>query len=87
MIRQVATAAEQQTATTTDIAQNIQQVAEVTQQSANGAQQSVTAAIELAQLSNQLQQLVGGSGQAGSGELVNPMVELAADHPRQIGVR
>ena len=59
MIRQVATAAEQQTATTGEITQNIQQVAEVTQQSAQGAQQSAQAATELAKLANQLQQLVG----------------------------
>ncbi|MCZ6675791.1 MAG: methyl-accepting chemotaxis protein [Candidatus Poribacteria bacterium] len=38
MVRQVATAAEQQTATTGEITQNVQQVADVTQQSAKGAQ-------------------------------------------------
>ena len=58
MIRLVATAAEQQTATTGEITQNIHQVAEVIQQSAHGAQQSVQAALELASLSERLQQLV-----------------------------
>ena len=58
MVRQIATAAEEQTATTGEIAQNIQQVASVTQQSARGAQQSVDAAVQLAELSTQLQGLI-----------------------------
>ena len=59
MIRQVSTAAEEQTATTGRIASNIQQIASVTQQSADGAQNSAQSSIQLAELSTQLQQLVG----------------------------
>ncbi|MBT0663477.1 methyl-accepting chemotaxis protein [Geobacter pelophilus] len=58
-VNQVATAAEEQTATTAEISNNIHQITEVVQGTANGAQESATAASRLAGLANDLQQLVG----------------------------
>jgi methyl-accepting chemotaxis protein len=57
-INQIATAAEQQTATTCEITSNIHQVTEVVQQSARGADETSSAAAQLAEQSNQLQTLV-----------------------------
>jgi methyl-accepting chemotaxis protein len=58
-INQIATAAEEQTATTSEITMNIQQVTEVVHQSARGAQETSAAAAQLAEQSNQLHVLVG----------------------------
>ena len=58
-INQIATAAEQQTATTSEITTNIHQVTEVVHQSARGAEETSTAAAQLAEQSQQLQNLVG----------------------------
>jgi methyl-accepting chemotaxis protein len=58
-INQIATAAEQQTATTSEITTNIHQVTEVVHQSARGAEETSSAAAQLAEQSNQLQNLVG----------------------------
>ncbi len=58
-INQIATAAEQQTATTSEITTNIHQVTEVVQQSARGAEETSSAAAQLAEQSHQLQDLVG----------------------------
>ena len=58
-INQIATAAEQQTATTSEITTNIHQVTEVVQQSARGAEETSLAAAQLAEQSHQLQDLVG----------------------------
>jgi methyl-accepting chemotaxis protein len=58
-IRQVATAAEQQTATTSEISSNIYQITEVVQETARGAQESASAAGQLARTAEELQRLVG----------------------------
>lgn len=58
-INQIATAAEEQTATTSEITMNIQQVTEVVHQSARGAEETSAAAGQLAEQSHQLQELVG----------------------------
>jgi methyl-accepting chemotaxis protein len=58
-INQIATAAEQQTATTSEITSNIHQVTEVVHQSARGAEETSAAAAQLAEQSQQLQNLVG----------------------------
>ncbi|MCH8293780.1 hypothetical protein IH992_22080, partial [Candidatus Poribacteria bacterium] len=58
MIRQITTAAEQQMATTGEITQNVHQVATMVQQSASGGQQSLESMVKLAELSNQLSQLM-----------------------------
>ena len=58
-INQIATAAEQHTATISEITTNIHQVTEVVHQSARGAEETSTAAAQLAEQSQQLQNLVG----------------------------
>lgn len=58
-VSQIATAAEEQTATTTEISSNIQQINEVVQHTANGAHESVIAANQLSKLAEDLQRLVG----------------------------
>jgi len=58
-VNQIATAAEQQTATTSEISSNILQITEVAQGTANGAHNSATAANKLASLAEELQRLVG----------------------------
>lgn len=58
-VSQMATAAEQQTATTAEISNNILQITQVVQETARGAQESASSAAMLAKLSDDLQQLVG----------------------------
>jgi methyl-accepting chemotaxis protein len=58
-INQIATAAEEQTATISEITNNIHDVTEVVHQSARGAEETSTAASQLAEQSHQLQELVG----------------------------
>lgn len=57
-ISQVATAAEEQTATTNEISQNMLQITDVVQQTAQGAKQSEVAAAELSKLAADLEALV-----------------------------
>jgi methyl-accepting chemotaxis protein len=58
-VNQMATAAEQQTATTAEICSNITQITQVVQDTARGAQESASSAGQLARLAEELQQLVG----------------------------
>ncbi|MRR34923.1 methyl-accepting chemotaxis protein, partial [bacterium] len=58
-VGQIATAAEQQTATTAEITNNIQQITEVVQETARSAQESAMAASRLTQLAEELQRMVG----------------------------
>ncbi|MDR3581623.1 MAG: methyl-accepting chemotaxis protein [Oryzomonas sp.] len=58
-VNQIATAAEQQTATTSEISNNILQMSEVVQQTACGAQDSSEAASGLAKLAEELKGIVG----------------------------
>ncbi|MBE2889432.1 methyl-accepting chemotaxis protein [Geobacter anodireducens] len=57
-VSQIATAAEEQTATTGEINNNIQQITEVVQLTARGAEESAQAAEQLAKLAEELQGLV-----------------------------
>ena len=57
-INQVATAAEEQTATTSEISSNMVQITEVVQQTSRGAHESATAAAQLNGNSEELQRLV-----------------------------
>lgn len=57
-VAQIATAAEEQTATTNEITKNIQQVTEVVQTTAKGAMDSAEAASSVNQLANELHSLV-----------------------------
>ncbi len=58
-ISQIATAAEQQTATSSEISKTMLRVTDIAQQSADGAKESATAASSLARLAENLHQLVG----------------------------
>jgi methyl-accepting chemotaxis protein len=58
MNTQIATAAEEQTAVTQEIAHNIEQISHVAQETTSGASQLATYGDELSQLSQQLQSLV-----------------------------
>ena len=58
-VDQIATAAEQQTATTSEISSNMMDITEVVHISSHGAQESVAAAQQLNRYSQELQQLVG----------------------------
>jgi methyl-accepting chemotaxis protein len=58
-VSQIATAAEEQTATTSEISNNIMQMSEVVQQTARGAQDSSEAASGLAKLAEVLKGIVG----------------------------
>lgn len=57
-ISQIATAAEQQTATTSEITHNIQQVTDVVNVTAQGAQKSVKGASQLASLAEELKEML-----------------------------
>jgi len=57
-VSQIATAAEQQTATTSEIAGNMQQITEVVQKTSHGAQESASAAAQLHGNAEELQRLV-----------------------------
>ncbi len=57
-VSQIATAAEEQTATTTEISNNIQQITAVVQMTANGSQESAAAAAQLSRLSDELRSLM-----------------------------
>lgn len=57
-INQVATAAEEQTATTSEISNNIHQITDVVQETAKGAQESASAAAQLSRTAEGLQCLV-----------------------------
>jgi methyl-accepting chemotaxis protein len=57
-IHQVATAAEEQTATTSEISNNMQQITQVVSQTARGAHESATAARQLSNLAGDLSRIV-----------------------------
>jgi methyl-accepting chemotaxis protein len=57
-VSQIATAAEEQTATTAEISNNMQQITEVVQQTSQGAQESATASTQLKGNAQELQRLV-----------------------------
>ncbi|RNC67451.1 MAG: methyl-accepting chemotaxis protein [Desulfuromonadales bacterium] len=57
-VSQIATAAEEQTSTTGEINNNIQQITDVVQHTARGAEESAQAAEQLARLAEELQSLV-----------------------------
>jgi methyl-accepting chemotaxis protein len=56
---QIATAAEEQTATTGEISSNMMGITDIVQRSAAGASQTATAASRLSHLALELQQIVG----------------------------
>ena len=58
LVSQIATAAEEQTATTREISNNMTQISEVVQQTSNGAHESTSATVQLNDNVKELQQLV-----------------------------
>ncbi len=60
MIQQIATAAEEQSATGGEIASNLESVANLTHQTADGAQESSSATVDLNELAQELKQTVSG---------------------------
>ena len=58
-VHQVATASEEQTATTAEISNNMQQITGVISQTARGAQESASAANQLSELADDLRKIVG----------------------------
>jgi len=58
-VNQIATAAEEQTATTSEISSNMLQITDVVQTTARGAEESALAAGQLAQQADELKRLVG----------------------------
>ncbi|HEY3308351.1 MAG TPA: methyl-accepting chemotaxis protein [Desulfuromonadaceae bacterium] len=58
-VNQIATAAEEQTATTSEISNNMMQITEVVQTTARGAEESAQASGQLAQQAEELKRLVG----------------------------
>jgi methyl-accepting chemotaxis protein len=57
-VNQIATAAEEQTATTGEISSNRQQITEVVQKTSHGAHESALAAVQLNGNADELQRLV-----------------------------
>ncbi|HEY5523222.1 MAG TPA: hypothetical protein VIK21_08530 [Desulfuromonadaceae bacterium] len=57
-VNQIATAAEEQTATTSEISSNMLQITQVVQDTAGGAHKSATAAAQLSGNAEELQRLV-----------------------------
>jgi len=69
-VQQIATAAEEQTATTSEISSNIHQITDVAQSSVEGARTTESAANNLSRLSEELQKVVGQFKLSDSGKLI-----------------
>ena len=69
-VQQIATAAEEQTATTSEISSNIHNITEVAQDTVEGARKTAAAAEHLSRLSTELERLVGQFKLAGSGKMI-----------------
>jgi len=70
-VQQIATAAEEQTATTSEISSNIHNITEVAQDTVEGARKTASAAEHLSRLSTELERLVGQFKLAGSGKMIS----------------
>ena len=69
-VQQIATAAEEQTATTNEISSNIHSITEVAQDTVEGARKTSRAAGHLSRLSTELERLVGQFKLAESGKMI-----------------
>jgi hemerythrin-like metal-binding protein len=69
-VQQIATAAEEQTATTNEISSNIHSITEVAQDTVEGARNTASAAEHLSRVSAELERLVGQFKLAGSGKMI-----------------
>ncbi len=69
-VQQIATAAEEQTATTSEISNNIHNITEVAQNTVEGARKTSSAAQHLSRLSGELERLVGQFKLSETGKLI-----------------
>ncbi len=69
-VQQIATAAEEQTATTSEISNNIHNITDVAQSTVDGARKTSSAAQHLSRLSSELERLVGQFKLSESGKLI-----------------
>jgi hemerythrin-like metal-binding protein len=70
-VQQIATAAEEQTATTSEISNNIHNITDVAQSTVEGARKTSSAAQHLSRLSSELERLVGQFKLSETGKLIN----------------
>jgi methyl-accepting chemotaxis protein/hemerythrin len=92
-VQQIATAAEEQTATTNDISSNIHGITEVAQDTVEGARKTSAAAGHLSRLSADLERLVGQFKLDGSGKMITwsrsysvGVSQMDEEHQRLIGI-
>ena len=92
-VQQIATAAEEQTATTSEISSNIHSITEVAQSTVEGARKTSLAADHLSRLSAELERLVGQFKLAESGKLINwsrsysvGVSQMDSEHQRLIDI-
>ena len=92
-VQQIATAAEEQTATTGEISGNIHQITEVVRGTADGARKSLAIAQDLSRLSNELKLVVNQFNASESGKLIDwsnvysvGVVSMDEEHQRLIGI-
>jgi methyl-accepting chemotaxis protein/hemerythrin len=69
-VQQIATAAEEQTATTSEISSNIHQITDVAQNTVEGARKTASAAEHLSRLSAELKRVVGQFKLSETGKLI-----------------
>jgi hemerythrin-like metal-binding protein len=92
-VQQIATAAEEQTATTSEISGNIHQITDVVQGTANGARKTLSIAQDLSRLSNELKLMVSQFSVSESGMLIDwndiysvGVSSMDQEHQRLIGI-
>jgi len=92
-VQQIATAAEEQTATTNDISSNIHSITDVAQDTVEGARKTSSAAEHLSRLSAELERLVGQFKLAESGKMIVwsrsfsvGVSQMDNEHQRLIGI-
>jgi hemerythrin-like metal-binding protein len=92
-VQQIATAAEEQTATTSEITGNMHQITEVVSGSVDRARDTYNAAQHLSRLSDELQRVVGQFKLAESGNLITwsssysvQVSQMDGEHQRLVGI-
>jgi hemerythrin-like metal-binding protein len=92
-VQQIATAAEEQTATTSEISNNIHTITEVAQNTVEGARKTSVAAQHLSRLSGELERLVGQFKLSENGKLINwsrtysvGVSQMDSEHQRLIDI-
>jgi len=92
-VQQIATAAEEQTATTSEISNNIHSITEVAQNTVEGARRTSVAAQHLSRLSAELERLVGQFKLSETGKLINwsrsysvGVSQMDSEHQRLIDI-